>query len=231
MAANQRLRLTPLTVESTKPQTGESVRRLKGAHDSITGLFGTLHTVRELKAESGVSIRKLTHGETDILRSALVFAGAGLDAVLKQLLRDALPTLLTTHKSAKGALIGYSGELFKDEPGKARSILVSPDPTAALQKEYIDGLTKGSQQKSDELIAVRRAFGITSAGPLNDDVLKGFNDFFLARNEVVHELDLTPTSGRGTFTRRTRKMDETRERCDAALLLAQTFIVETEALL
>jgi hypothetical protein len=32
--------------------------------------------------------------EEDLLRAAIVFTGAGLDATLKQVIRDALPSLL-----------------------------------------------------------------------------------------------------------------------------------------
>ncbi|MFB7884972.1 hypothetical protein [Microbacterium sp. NPDC056057] len=228
MAANLRLRLTPLSVVSSKTHTREAVRRLKGAHDSIDGLFGTLHALRDAKVKAGVSIAKLSHGEVDILRSALVFAGAGLDAVLKQLTRDALPSLLVTHSAAKGALRGYSGRLTTEQPAKAKSILMSPDASKALRDAYIADLTKGSLQGHGELISLRRALGLPDAGPLADAVLDGFSDFFIARNQVAHELDLLKPSGPGTFTRRYRKMEETRERCDAAVIVAGEFVLATE---
>lgn len=228
MAANTRLQLTPFTLTSTRRQTKEAVRRLKGAHDSVDGLFGTLHAVRDAKVRKGVSITKLSHGEVDILRSALVFSGAGLDAVLKQLIHDALPKLLVTHTAARGAMAEYGGKLTKEEPAKAKTVLVSHDPTAKLRELYEADLTNGSLQGHTELIAVRQALGLSKVTGLSDTILNGFSDFFKARNEVVHELDLIAPTGRGTFTRRTRKMEETRERCDAAIAIAGEFVLATE---
>lgn len=204
---------------------------MTGAHDSINDLFGTLHSLRDAKIKKGVPIARLSHGEVDILRSALVFSGAGLDAVLKQLTRDALPTLLKTHLATQGALKEYSGRLGSQEPTKARSILMSLDPTQARIDAYMADLTKGSLQGHKELIKLRRALGLPEAGALSDTVLGGFSDFFIARNQVVHELDLLKPTGPGTFSRRTRRMKETREHCDAAVKLAGEFIVATEAYL
>ncbi|MFS0712362.1 hypothetical protein ABC195_00655 [Microbacterium sp. 2P01SA-2] len=228
MAANPRLHLTPLAVSSSKRQTQESARRLKGAHDSIDGLFETLHSVRDAKVKAGVSLARLSHAEVDLLRAALVFAGAGLDAVLKQLVRDALPKLLDGYPAAQGALKGYSGRLTTEQPAKAKAILMSPDPTKALRQQYVADLTKGSLQGHGELIEIRKALGLPDTGALSETSLSGFSDFFIARNQVAHELDLKMPTGRGTFTRRYRRMDETRERADAALVLGGDFIVAVE---
>jgi hypothetical protein len=46
---------------------------------------------------------RLKEAEVDLLRSALVLAGAGLDAVLKRLIRDALPELLAVGSTHPGA--------------------------------------------------------------------------------------------------------------------------------
>jgi hypothetical protein len=228
MAANPRLRLSPLTVSSSKQQTEESARRLKGAHASIDGLFGTLHSVRDAKIVAGRSLARLSHDEVDLLRAALVFAGAGLDAVLKQLVRDSLPALLDNYPAAQGALKGYSGRLTSEQPAKAKSILMSSDPTQALRQQYIADLTKGSLQGHGELIAIRKALGLPDSGALSEVALSGFSDFFIARNQVAHELDLRRPTGRGTFTRRYRRMEETREQADAALILSGEFILAVE---
>ncbi|MEV7607897.1 hypothetical protein AB0N61_00280 [Microbacterium sp. NPDC089320] len=231
MVANALLLLSPLAVASTRRGTKEAVRRLTGAHDSINDLFGTLHSLRDAKIKRGVPIARLSHGEVDILRSALVFSGAGLDAVLKQLTRDALPTLLSTHTAAQGALREYSGRLNTAEPTKAKSILMSLDPTKALRDVYMADLTKGSLQGHKELIKLRKALGLPDSGALADTALSGFSDFFIARNQVVHELDLLKPTGPGTFSRRTRRMKETQDLCDAAVKLAGDFIVATESYL
>lgn len=42
----------------------------------------------------------LTSNEEDLLRAAIVFTGAGLDAALKRLIRDTLPPLLQVNTQA-----------------------------------------------------------------------------------------------------------------------------------
>ncbi len=231
MTANLLLKLNPLTVASTHPETAESVRRLTGAHDSIQGLFTTLHSLRDTKVKAGISIARLSHSEVDLLRAALVFAGAGLDAVLKQLIRDALPNLLLGHSPAQGNLRLYSGRLTANEPAKAKAILMDADPTARLQGQYLDDLTRGSLQGHGELEGVRKALGLPDAGALSTATLATFAVFFTSRNEVVHELDLIKPTGKGTFTRRYRRMDETLDQADAALRLSGDFIAGVDGLL
>lgn len=230
MPSNVRLLLTPLSVSSSTPVTEEAARRLKGARDSVQGLFDTLHAIRAAKERAGGSLRRLSHSEVDLLRAALVFAGAGLDAVLKQLLRDALPSLLTSHPSTHGQLKRYGVRIVDDEPKRAKKVLTDRDPTRRLRSEYVDELTKGSLQGHAELMTVRDALGLPDSGHFDDARLGSFADFFTARNQVVHELDLEKPSGPGTFTRRYRSMEESRDRADAALILAAQFVSAVDAL-
>jgi hypothetical protein len=56
-----RLTLTPLSVTTTKPETDKAARRLKGAHDSVQGLFDALYATRAAKAKAGGSLRVSTY--------------------------------------------------------------------------------------------------------------------------------------------------------------------------
>jgi len=60
---------------------------------------------RSRRYASSVETRQATSAgdnspEEDLLRAAIVFTGAGLDATLKQLIRDTLPTLLERNQQA-----------------------------------------------------------------------------------------------------------------------------------
>ncbi len=68
-------------------QASPALRHLAVAHSTPQGIFESLHVVRLAAADvSGKDARgRLNEGEVDLLRSALVLAGAGLDAVLKRL--------------------------------------------------------------------------------------------------------------------------------------------------
>src|SRR5690242_2085324 len=60
----------------------------QASHDA----FGKAFEI--LKRERGGKRGMTTDEEQDILRASVVFAAAGLDAVAKQLIRDAVPVLL-----------------------------------------------------------------------------------------------------------------------------------------
>src|SRR3990172_5492484 len=61
-----------------------------------------------LKKERGGKRGMTTDEEQDILRAAVVFAGAGLDAVAKELVREALPHLLERDPKAHEGLEDFA---------------------------------------------------------------------------------------------------------------------------
>src|SRR5260221_3103129 len=64
---------------------------LKYAREAKSSFEAQCNASRRSRSKSGGA---LTHAEQDLLRAMLVFAGAGLDACLKQLVRDALGYLV-----------------------------------------------------------------------------------------------------------------------------------------
>jgi len=232
MVANALLELDPLpTILSSHPETAEAARRLKSTHESVQGLFTTLRDARAQKIARGAEVRRLGHGETDLLRSAIVFAGAGLDSVLKQLVRDSLDALLVRHPGTRTSLSRYVVKTVKDEPKKATRILASSSADAQLRTEYVEDLTKGSLQSEKDLQAVRDALGIDPTGPFTDPALNGLGPFFHARNQIVHELDLQMRRAPGDTTRRVRTMKPSRDLANEAIEMSAAFVIATNALL
>ncbi|WP_315636690.1 hypothetical protein [Microbacterium paraoxydans] len=232
MVANARLEVDPLPAPLTsRARTRDAARQLEGAHSSVQGLFDTLHAAREAKRLAGQELRRLSHGETDLLRAAVAFAGAGIDAVLKQLLEDTLGVLLDKSAAARGKLAAFAGALPKEEPRLARAILTAPSADAKLREVYLERLTKGSLQSEKELKAVRDALGIAEAGAFTDARLARHAAFFVARNEIVHELDLRKPDGPGDPSRRYRAMSTCRDLANDALQLSADYIRATDALL
>ncbi len=89
-------------------------RFLRSAHASVRSLFNNLANMRGLsrlkfdKASFKVQTRgSLGESHVDLLRAAVVFSAAGVDATLKQLVRDGLPALLETSKDAERAFSEY----------------------------------------------------------------------------------------------------------------------------
>ena len=75
--------------------TETAQRFLASAYDSVEELLTTLTMFREWRRLEGQSLRgRLTRNEEDLLRAAILFAGAGLDATLKQLVATLWSTSL-----------------------------------------------------------------------------------------------------------------------------------------
>lgn len=228
MSKLTRVELTPLP---HKPRGGgleiqRSWSRLVATHAVVSGLFTTLNDLRAAQQDMRGAISE-TH--RDQARAAIVFTAAGIDACLRTLLRDSLPTLLLTEGLAHGAFIKhFMGDRLKGELTQAtKKAIVDIDPRAALIELYVEDLTGSSIQGSKDLSRCRTALGLDQEADLDDAVLQSHQPFFDARHEVVHELDLIDPSGKGTRGRRHRDLAAVGEQCDGALHLLYAFIAPT----
>jgi hypothetical protein len=150
----------------------------------------------------GVRIEKTssTDDEQDLLRAMLVFATAGLDSMMKQLVKDALEKVIDNNPGALQQLESFALQKLKkgsilDLPAevtsyKFLSLLITTDsPKKALIAKLIDELRSGSLQSADELLKVANYFAISpEALKLNTKKLK---DVFKVRNKIIHEMDIT----------------------------------------
>jgi len=181
---------------------------LKHTHESSQALFaayGLARAIRsiskqkETKGEGKKEISMLrgmsTDEEQDLLRSMLVSAASGLDAMTKQLIREALPIIIQIDKEALVELEKFVTRRLKDgtddiserTPFLAR-VLTAPSTQKQIIEDYIGYLTKGSLQSSDELSRVTKAFGI-SQKEVSIDHTK-LRPIFESRNRIIHELDI-----------------------------------------
>lgn len=208
--------------------TDKSQRFLVSAHEAVEAVFDTLHKIRQLrKAEGGGIQGQLTNNENDQLRAAIVFSGAGLDATLKQLIRDTLPPLLEAgdqqaHKKFETFAheqLG-TGEIA-DTQAMAR-YLTSANPRDRLIEDYIYELTGSSLQSAEEVQKVAGALGIK-----DKDLRKQIDNLkplFTARNEITHELDLQSPEKPGDRNRRSRPIGDTKTMCDSAFEAGQLIL-------
>jgi hypothetical protein len=223
--------LTPATVE---PGTETAQRFLASAYDSVDAVLQTLKAMRDLRRkETGRTLRRLTSSEEDLLRAAIVFTGAGLDATLKQLIRDTLPTLLETSEQAHDKFESFAADrLGTGEIADTRMIaryLTSPDPRARLIEDYVFELTGSSLQSAEEVQKTAGALGI------DDETLRrritGLRGLFVARNEISHELDLQRPEQPGDRTRRSRAIEHTKEFCQEGVEVGQLIVNAVGALM
>jgi len=208
--------------------TDKSQRYLEGAHEAVEAVFDTLYKIRQLrKAEGGGIQGQLTNNENDQLRAAIVFSGAGLDATLKQMIRDTLPMLLEAgNEQAHKKFEDFAHErLGTGEIADTQAIaryLTSASPRERLIEDYIYELTGSSLQSSEEVQKVAGALGVD-----DKDLRKKIGELkplFTARNEISHELDLQSPEKPGDRTRRSRPINQTKDICYSAFEVGQLIV-------
>ena len=216
------------------PGTDTAQRYLAGAYDSVEGLLQAFETLRVIRKETDGDIRgRMPENEVDLLRAAVVFTGAGLDATLKQLIRDTLPLLLPSNQQAQDKFESFAADrLGTGELADTRMLaryLTSSDPRSRLIEDYILHLTGSSLQSAEEVQLVAGALGIDD-GALRKRI-SGLRPLFAMRNEISHELDLRRPEKQGDRSRRTRRKDRTIKQCHEGLEVGQQIINAVGALL
>jgi hypothetical protein len=219
--------LAPLSRACLQPEVDTPQRFLASAYDAVGAVLENLAKIRELRRQETGDIRgRLTANEEDLLRAAIVFTGAGLDATLKQLIRDTLPSLLETSPQAHEKFETFAADrLGTGEIADTRALaryLTSTSPRERLIEDYVYELTGSSLQSAEEVQKVAGALGIEDQ-PLRQRI-NGLRALFVARNEISHELDLRRPGAPGDRTRRSRRIGPTENLCHEGLEVGQLII-------
>lgn len=229
-------RLRDLPDAHAHDQTEKAQRFLTSAHESVQRVLETLDTIRELRRQEGGDLRgRLMSREEDLLRAAIVFTGAGLDATLKRLIHDALPHVIRENEQAHEKLEHFAAEkLGTGGLADTRTIaryLVATHPRGLLIEDYIYALTGASLQSAEQVDSTAGALGINN--PALRARIKGerLRELFDARNEVAHELDLQSVEQPGDRNLRTRRMQPTATLCDEGFAVAQQIVNEVADIL
>ncbi|MEU5368217.1 hypothetical protein ABZ362_04345 [Streptomyces sp. NPDC005951] len=207
------------------PQTDKAQRFLASAYDSVDAVLDNLAIVRLARRAEGGDLRgRLTSNEEDLLRAALTFAGTGIDSALKQLIRDTLAVLLPVNKeSASKFQIHAEARLAHEQASKLLAkYLTSGDPRGALIDDYVYELTGSSLQSTEQVQKVAGALGVTDANLRKR--IGELKPLFVARNEIVHELDLKAPEKSGDRHRRMRSIGKTKDMAHHGLETAQQII-------
>lgn len=150
--------------------------------------------------------------EQDLLRAMLIFSSAGLDALLKQIVKDALPKLLRKNLKVKNGLENFVQRRIEGDKSSEfvnakflSKILTADSYLDKLTEEYIFHLTGNSLQSKDELLKTLYALDINC----DPDLLrpKELEEAFKVRNKIIHELDINfEISNRTRYPRARDKM-------------------------
>ncbi len=209
----------PTKPASPECQSGFTI--LCNAHEASTSFHDAFGAIRKARNAKGAP----TDEEQDLLRAGLVFAGAGLDSMAKQLVRDALPvvidrvtgahTMLKQHVERQ--LLRGGGELAA---GVLAEVLVDKEPRAWLVTRLVSDLTSGSLQSAEEVMRVASYFDIPSVQVVADR--DGLQRVFNARNQIVHEMDVD--FSHVNRNRRSRKKDTMTKYTNEVFKVASVFL-------
>ncbi len=162
------------------------------------------------------------------MRAALIFAAAGLDSLVKQLVRDALQIVIAKNTGAHSQFTDYVQSRLRRTDGADLRFLAeaiaSAVPTVHLQQQLVSDLTGSSLQSKDQLLRVAAYFAIPAAEISKD--LGRLQAIFHARNQIAHEMDII--LGQQNRGRRQRKAGEMKDYASVILQTASAFYVAVE---
>lgn len=207
------------------PETETAQRFLASAYDSVEGMFDNLETLRQVRRGQGRNIQgRLPGNEEDLLRAAILFSGAGMDAALKRLIEDALPALLDVSSEVHAKLESFLSARIAAEstPANLARYLVASVPRDEVILDYLASLTGESLQSIEQVDRVAGALGLNDR-ELRQEI-RGLRSLFVARNEISHELDLRRTRKQGDRSRRTRGLRVTKALAHSGLNVTQKMI-------
>jgi hypothetical protein len=205
------------------------------AHRTAKELIGVYDASRTGRRKGG---GQTTDAEQDLLRASLVFASAGLDATLKQIVKDTLPEIINRNPKARKQLSVYtSRQLRKSKEKEAAtatvdadflaSILTGDSPKAVLTERFAAYLTANSLQSAEQVETVARELGIE---PKEFGVAtKDLKDTFDVRNQIVHEMDLDPAGKQRK--RVSRRREDMLVHINRLLALAEAFLNSADKVL
>lgn len=187
--------------------------------------FRSIYKVGRAGKKGGPS----THAQQDLYRAMLTFACAGLDVLVKQLIRTKLPKLMQSDSKVKEKFKEFLKRGIKRDEKEILNVLalalVDDNPKEILSREYIETLTGESLQSIEELRRVSDAAGLPTEDIFTKDKMNALKDAFIVRNQIIHEMDLNVspqgTKKTGYRTRRQRKSPQMEQHTLNILDLAQ----------
>lgn len=147
----------------------------------------------------------------DFARSMILFAGAGIDATLKQLVRDCLRHAIDNNANAAREFEKYVERALSEDAASSARALCSPNPRDHLVDKYANSLTGGSFQSFSQIAKAASSLGVDAVSKQKST----FDRLFRERNFVAHELDLLDPEVHG-MDRREKSVQDAWEMAEAA---------------
>jgi hypothetical protein len=197
------------------PATDDAHRVLVAAHSTCEALYRAFH--------GSTTHNEPTDHDQDLLRAMLVFASAGLDSMVKQLVKDALPVLIVSDREARERLAMWVERQLKtaDSPQWLASALVADSSREQIIGGLIAALRSGSLQSVDELARAASFFAVGASDVISD--IDALQAAFRTRNQITHEMDVDFSTE--DSIRRQRTIDELEHHANAILGAASNMLV------
>ncbi|MFA6422763.1 MAG: HEPN domain-containing protein [Candidatus Buchananbacteria bacterium] len=207
-------------------------------YDEYNILSKTVDSVNSFNAlykagRTGVRGGPSTHDQQDLYRAMLIFACAGLDVFVKQLVKNKIPQLITADKEAENKFKEYVKRgLKKDDKVILNTIalaLIDSSPRDIFLNEYINSMTGESLQSVGELCKVSEASGLDTKKIFSEVKKSMIRDAFEARNQIIHEMDInvgkSTSRTTGYRTRRQRVATNMEKHTKSILNLAEELFI------
>ncbi len=219
--------MTQLDPRPTLPRSLE----LKNSYTIIEGAFDAASSFLVLFDESRRNSNTRdapADKEQDLLRAMLVFACAGLDSMLKQLVRDALGKVIDSREGANVKFKRYIEKRLTRQGALDQKflaeILTRPDPRDGLVEELVNELTSKSLQSKDQILRTASYFDIASDRITSTP--ESLDEIFHCRNQISHELDVDLEQT--NKYRRHRQKDRMIEYTKEIFVLANKILLEVD---
>ena len=164
---------------------------MNNSHTILQVAFDTASSFLALFEETEKNT-KIKDKEQDLLRAMLIFACAGLDSMLKQLVRDALGQVIDRKEGADIQLKRYIERRFSRQGTLdlkfLSEVLTRTSPRDALIEELVNELSSKSLQSKDQILRTASYFDIESSKIAS--ISKDIDAIFQCRNQIAHELDV-----------------------------------------
>jgi hypothetical protein len=190
---HESIKLIPFNLKKLNESCGDRFHReiniLECAFDAASSLL----TVFDQSEDYGTSEAKNFY-----IKALLVFSTAGLDSMIKHLIRNVLHDLVDTTDDTKKEMLDFVHQKLLNEKKIISETLINKSQRTFLAEQFIAHLTDGSLLSKNELLKVLKVLGIKTEKPDQIGILKketGSNKctidrIFEVRNQIVHDLDI-----------------------------------------
>lgn len=210
-------------------QTEKAALIYQYAVESANSLWLAYHLTRSARGSPGGIT---TYQEQDILRAMVVAAASGLDAALKQLIEESIPSLIILsdpvreefEKFARRHLQAEDTDAAVVSPKILARILTSSDPQKRLIGDYVYDVTGESLQSANQLLGVCKKLGVDANKAIGN--VQELKEVFAARNQMIHELDID--LGSSTRKRRNRSQPKMQKYAERLLGVTRAIIADVD---